>query len=588
MVTLNDRSLDRLTLRHFWRTTYAFKRDFYLALFIQLSTICFSTVLPFIVGKALSELVHPGHHLSGYVIAFSGVAAFTVLTNYIGFNAFFRLQPKVMGRLFNECYAMLTRRGMSFHNNQVSGKLVTDALDYPTSYIQLSNTVMIDIIPFAVAIVSGLTVIFINSWMIGIVMLLMTLVAIGTGITLRRRMAPFRLKRIEARQAMISHYADSIVNIQTIKTFAREQDELERHKALARKLQARQSHDWHLVAKDGSFRIFYLLAFETIFILLTIWLVDRDPSLLATGIFAFSYTITLSNRLFAVGSMVRGFEESLLQAEPISRALNEDHEVKDAPDASKLAVAAGAVRFSDVEFHYADSSAENVVFERLNLDIRPGEKVGLVGPSGGGKSTITKLLLRFEDIQRGTIEIDGQDIAQVTQQSLRDAIAYVPQESLLFHRTIKENIGYGRPDASDADIIRAAKDAVAHEFIMGLPDGYETIVGERGIKLSGGQRQRIAIARAILKDAPIIVLDEATSALDSESEVAIQNALWRLMEGRTAIVIAHRLSTIQRMDRIVVLDKGDISEQGSHKDLLKSEGLYARLWAHQSGGFMKD
>jgi ATP-binding cassette subfamily B protein len=222
------------------------------------------------------------------------------------------------------------------------------------------------------------------------------------------------------------------------------------------------------------------------------------------------------------------------------------------------------------------------------LHIKPGEKIGLVGPSGGGKSTLTRLLLRFEELTTGTITIDGQNIAEITQASLREAISYVPQEPLLFHRPILENIAYGRPTATPAEVRAAAKAAHAADFIKDLPHGYDTIVGERGVKLSGGQRQRIAIARAILKDAPLLILDEATSALDSESEVLIQDALWKLMQKRTAIVIAHRLSTIQKMDRILVLEDGAIVEEGTHKQLLKLGGTYARLWGHQSGGFLEN
>jgi ATP-binding cassette subfamily B protein len=228
------------------------------------------------------------------------------------------------------------------------------------------------------------------------------------------------------------------------------------------------------------------------------------------------------------------------------------------------------------------------VFDELNLHIQSGEKIGLVGPSGGGKSTLTRLMLRFDDVQAGSITIDGQNIADVTQASLRQNIAYVPQEPLLFHRTIGENISYGRPEAKQSEIAEAARKAKADEFITKLADGYKTVVGERGVKLSGGQRQRVAIARAILKDAPILILDEATSALDSESEVLIQQALWELMKGRTAIVIAHRLSTIQKMDRIIVLDDGKIVEEGTHKQLLAKKGLYAKLWSHQSGGFIEE
>lgn len=272
----------------------------------------------------------------------------------------------------------------------------------------------------------------------------------------------------------------------------------------------------------------------------------------------------------------------------MTEILLEKTEITDAPRAKKLRVTKGAIDLADVTFAYHDSSAPETVFEKLSLHIPAGQKLGLVGPSGGGKSTLTRLLLRFDDIDNGTIKIDKQSISDITQASLRRAISYVPQEPLLFHRSVLENIAYGKPGATQAQVEHAAKLAFADEFIDRLPDGYNTIVGERGVKLSGGQRQRIAIARAILKDAPILILDEATSALDSESEAYIQRALEQLMKNRTALVIAHRLSTIQKMDRIIVLENGAITEDGTHDQLLKSKHTYAKLWTHQSGGFIED
>ena len=264
------------------------------------------------------------------------------------------------------------------------------------------------------------------------------------------------------------------------------------------------------------------------------------------------------------------------------------HAVTDRPDAQPLAVSRGEIRFEDVSFGYGGTRA---VLDDLSLHIRPGEKIGLVGRSGAGKSTIVNLLLRFYDTAKGRILIDGQDIARATQDSLRAQIGMVTQDTSLLHRSVRENIVYGRPDASDAQMLSAAQRAEAHEFIGTLADakgrrGYDAHVGERGVKLSGGQRQRIAIARVMLKDAPILLLDEATSALDSEVEAAIQQSLYRLMEGKTVVAIAHRLSTIAAMDRLIVLDRGRIAEEGDHRSLLARGGLYARLWAHQSGGFL--
>src|ERR1700731_2268600 len=266
--------------------------------------------------------------------------------------------------------------------------------------------------------------------------------------------------------------------------------------------------------------------------------------------------------------------------------------VLDRPDAQPLRVTRGDIRFEGVSFAYGGaSSLQRPVIDSFNLHIRPGEKIGLVGRSGAGKSTIVNLLLRFYDIQRGRVLIDGQDIALATQDSLRAQIGMVTQDTSLLHRSVSENIRYGRPDAGDADMVAAAKRAEAHEFIVTLADamgrtGYAAHVGERGVKLSGGQRQRIAIARVMLKDAPILLLDEATSALDSEVEAAIQQSLNRLMEGKTVVAIAHRLSTIAAMDRLIVLDKGRVIEEGNHYSLLAQGGVYARLWAHQSGGFL--
>ena len=270
--------------------------------------------------------------------------------------------------------------------------------------------------------------------------------------------------------------------------------------------------------------------------------------------------------------------------------LSRTHAVVDAPDAQPLRVPRGEIRFERVSFAYG---GKGKVIDELSLHIRPGEKIGLVGRSGAGKSTIVNLLLRFFDVEQGRVLIDAQDIAHATQDSLRAQVGMVTQDTSLLHRSVRDNILYGRPDATDADMIAAAKRAEAHDFILGLADPrgrkeYDAHVGERGVKLSGGQRQRIAIARVMLKDAPILLLDEATSALDSEVEAAIQASLYKLMEGKTVVAIAHRLSTIAAMDRLIVLEKGRIVEDGDHRTLLARGGLYARLWAHQSGGFLLD
>lgn len=292
----------------------------------------------------------------------------------------------------------------------------------------------------------------------------------------------------------------------------------------------------------------------------------------------------MEEKLISVGSQINSFSEVWGEIKDSLVEIYEPHEILDARDAVPLKVEKGSIELSAVEFVY-DATP---IFQGLSLRIASGQRIGLVGKSGAGKSTLVRLLLRHHDLQGGTISIDGQNIAEVTQESLREAISIVPQEAVLFHRTIAENISYGNLSATTEDIERAAKLAHAHEFISKLPEGYGALVGERGVKLSGGERQRIVIARAILKNAPILVLDEATSALDSESEVLIQDALHGLMQGKTVIAIAHRLSTLREMDRIIVLKDGSIEEDGTHEELARGSGTYSELWTHQAGGFIPD
>jgi ABC-type multidrug transport system fused ATPase/permease subunit len=292
----------------------------------------------------------------------------------------------------------------------------------------------------------------------------------------------------------------------------------------------------------------------------------------------------LLDSLLFIGNSLNGMMENYGEVKEGLDMIVHPHEIQDVPEAAVLRAPKGAVSFEKVKFSYG---GRRNVFENFSLEIPAGQKVGLVGESGAGKSTFTQLLLRMYDVESGRINIDGQQIAEVTQESLRSSISYVPQSSMLFHRSLKENILYGNPEASEEEVILAAKQAGAHDFIMDLEKGYDTLVGERGVKLSGGQAQRISIARAMLKaKAPILILDEATSSLDSESEHIVQQALNQLIQDRTVIAIAHRLSTLLAMDRILVLDKGQIVEDGSHAELLAKGGIYARLWSLQAGGFL--
>ena len=577
--------VDRQTIRIFWQVGRKYKNLFIKSLLFPAGLVLSGVVAPLFISKTIGALVVPGEDPQRYLIAFVAVATIGLVCNRIGHPALMKYMALVSRDLQSLVLATLLHRSIGFHNNTVGGKLVSDAADYPTAFERLVDSVGTTVIPLGVTLTAGTLLIYLESWPLGIFITAMTFVIVGSGVHDSRRTAPRRAKRQKAGKDVTAHMSDTISNIQTAKTFARESEELKAHERLSHALAEIRIRDWRELSVNGNTRLFILVAFQAVMVFLIIKLVQQNHALLGVGIFAFSFSVTLSNRLFEINLLIRNVEEAFLQASPMTAYIIESPEVRDARGAKKLAVRGGGVAFSDLSFAYQDDDAK-MVFSHLDLAIAPGEKVGLVGPSGGGKSTLTRLLLRFDDAQAGTVEIDGQDISRVTQKSLRRAISYVPQEPLLFHRTIRENIAYGNPQASLAAVKKAAKLAHADEFISQLRHGYDTVVGERGVKLSGGQRQRIAISRAILKDAPILMLDEATSALDSESEKLIQDALWKLMKDRTAIVVAHRLSTIQKMDRIVVLDHGKVAEQGTHRQLLEQKGLYAKLWSHQSGGFI--
>ncbi|MBM6592793.1 ABC transporter ATP-binding protein [Microvirga pudoricolor] len=392
----------------------------------------------------------------------------------------------------------------------------------------------------------------------------------------------------DTRSALVGRVVDSYTNILTVKLFARGAEERSAvHDALASHTRA-FLNSFRLITGVGGILALMnsALLVATGGLSVALW----TRGLMTSGEAATGLALVM--RILAMSGWVmqtvRGVFENIGVVQESMDTISRPHAIVDAPSAPALAVTRGEVRFEGVSFHYG---REDGVIENLDLTIRPGEKVGLVGASGAGKSTIVSLMLRLHDLEGGRILIDGQDIAGVSQDSLRRAIAVVTQDTSLLHRSIRDNIAYGRPGSGEAEIERAARLAHAHDFILGLEDhrgrrGYDAQVGERGVKLSGGQRQRIAIARVILKDAPILVLDEATSALDSEVEAAIQEALSTLMEGKTVIAIAHRLSTIAALDRLVVIDGGRIVEEGTHGELLRREGLYSRLWLRQSGGFL--
>lgn len=495
------------------------------------------------------------------------------------------MEASAMPDLYKKIFNTLTEQSLTFHSNRFGGALVSQTTKLIGSFEKFWDTVFFMLTPAVSGMIAAITIMSFLFWQYAIVLAVICVVFIITVVIGSRFLLARNREEAQAATASNAYVADAVTNVVTIKSHGHEADELDR-----------------LIKRTGSWRDKslsamrgFLIVSSTYAVLMTtlniiaviaaIWAAEHHILSVGLVYLAITYTFTVSRYLWDMNNIMRTYYRIMGDAHDMTEILRLTPEVVD-HSSKKLVVTKGSVEFHDATFTHDGST--DPLFDNFSLSIKSGERIGLVGHSGSGKTTLTRLLLRFADLDSGTITIDNQDIARVSQESLRKSIAYVPQEPMLFHRTLRENIAYGKPDATEAEIIKAAKQANAYTFIVGLPQGLDTMVGERGVKLSGGQRQRIAIARAILKDAPILLLDEATSALDSESEKLIQDALAKLMKNRTSIVIAHRLSTIAKLDRIIVLSDGDIVEQGSHEQLTKENGVYAKLWSHQSGGFIEE
>jgi ATP-binding cassette, subfamily B, bacterial len=504
-------------------------------------------------------------------------------------RAFWRTQDAIMRDLNMTVFDHLSKMSYRFFSNRFAGSLVNQTNKFVGSYERLTDPLTWNV--FKLLITLGFTVVVLWPKAPLVVVVILALAAVYTPLVwmYRRRQVPFNRAWAEAETKRTGQVADAISNVLAVKSFANEPLELSRMQERVDEVHSRSIATMRENMRHELVTGFFQRNINIATIILSIILAVNGIIEVGIIYLALNYTSQILKRLWDLNNTFRQFTRVFGDASDMAEILQIEPEVADPLVPLPFAAEKGDVTFTNVTFWYKEAGSDKALFNKLNIAVKSGEKIGLVGPSGGGKTTVTKLLLRFMDIQDGVIEIDGQDISKSLQADVRKAITYVPQEPLLFHRSLSENIAYGKLGASQEEIEAAAKKAHAHEFIEQLKDGYETLVGERGVKLSGGQRQRVAIARAMIKNAPILVLDEATSALDSESEKLIQEALWKLMEGKTAIVIAHRLSTIQHMDRIIVLDKGKVVEEGSHQQLVKKKnGLYAKLWSHQSGGFLEE
>ncbi len=484
----------------------------------------------------------------------------------------------------------LLKQSLSFYQDDFAGRVATKVMQTSLA-VRESVMKMLDVFVYVCVYFTSIVVLLATA---DVRLMIPFVIWLAVYIMIQLYFVP-KLKNVaseqaEARSMMTGRIVDSYTNIATVKLFSHSKRETEYAEEGMEGFLDTVYRQMRLVTGfDISVEISnYILVFSIAATSVVLWL----DSAISVGAIAVAISLALRINGMSMWIMweVGALFENIGTVVDGSSTLSKPIDITDKKDAKPINVDKGGIEFDNVSFHYGENKG---VIDNLNLNIKPGEKVGLVGRSGAGKSTLVNLLLRFHDVEQGQIRIDGQAIEEVTQDSLRSNIGMVTQDTSLLHRSIRDNILYGRPDASEEQLLSATKQAQADEFIQTLTDpfgnvGYDAQVGERGVKLSGGQRQRIAISRVLLKDAPLLILDEATSALDSEVESAIQESLNELMEGKTVIAIAHRLSTIAAMDRLIVLDKGQVVEQGTHQELVKSGGIYAQLWNHQTGGFIGD
>ncbi|KJK33869.1 ABC transporter ATP-binding protein [Lentzea aerocolonigenes] len=553
-----------------------------------LGVTCQLYLAPLAVGGLVGKLAGGGDTSLGavlpYVLAFGGLMLLSELLWRIGMHCLNRVDGRGIENLSALAMDELLRKDAAFFHDNFAGSLTKRVLSFAFRFEDFVDTLAFKI--FANLIPLGFACVVLWSYHPVLVAVLVGLILV-TGCVV----APLirhRQRLVDQREAAIAqvsgHVSDTLTNMDTVRAFAAERREGAEHRTRAAKQRTLALRSWD----------YNNLRIDTVIAPLSV-LTNVLGLVVAIGVsggigveaivVTFAYFGNATRIMFEFNQIYRQVESALTEAAQFTELLLDPPTVLDPLHPEPLLVKDSRVQFENVVFTHG---GDEPLFDGLDLDIPAGTRIGLVGRSGGGKTTLTRLLLRLMDVDRGRVLIGGQDIARLSQADLRGLIAYVPQDPAMFHRTLRENIAFARPGATDAEILRAAHAAHVTEFVDALPDGFDTMVGERGIKLSGGQRQRVALARAILRDAPILLLDEATSALDSESEVLVQEALWRLMEGRTAIVVAHRLSTVVRMDRLIVLDRGRIVEQGTHAELLDAEGTYAKLWRHQSGGFLDE
>ena len=496
-----------------------------------------------------------------------------------------RLEAKVITDLYQRAFDYLLGHSHEFFISNFTGPLTRRVTRYARSFEQVFDNLVFNFFSAFIFAAGVIGVLSFRSPLLGAGLFAWTVSFMYVQFRMMQSLQKLRAASTAEDSRVTGFLSDEVINHSTITSFAAARYEGLRFQETIADWYAATRRAWNADAWIYAVQGLFAIGIEIALLFGAALLWQRGLVTVGDFVLIQVYIITLMERLWGIGQNMRQLYSSFADATEMLDILELPHSVQDAFDATPLSVREGAITFEHVRFEYRDS---HEVLRDFDLAIAPHEKVALIGSSGAGKTTIAKLLLRLYDVSGGSIAIDGQDIARVTQESLRRAIAFVPQDPMLFHRSLMDNIRYGRQEATDDEVIEAAKQAHCHEFISQYPEGFQTLVGERGVKLSGGERQRVAIARAILKDAPILVLDEATSSLDSESERLIQDALMRLMKGKTVIAIAHRLSTVMHMDRLVVMEKGAVALSGTHEELLSQESnLYKKLWEIQAGGFIR-
>ncbi|MEO3814090.1 ABC transporter ATP-binding protein [Sphaerisporangium sp. B11E5] len=581
------RSAVLLALRYYSRTLLDLWRVAVPALIgPALGNICLYYLAPLMVGGIVGRLAAGGGgavaELVPYVLGFGALMLTGEVLWRVGIHFLNRTDARGIERLGVTGMDKLLAKDAAFFHDNFAGSLTKRVLSFSSGFENFMDTMTFSIVSKVVPLAFASVVLWrYHPLLVLVLMGLIVITAFLVAPLIRRRQ-----KLVDQREAakvrVSGHVADVLSNMDTVRAFAAEDREAVENRARLAEQRKLSLRSWDY----GNLRVDTVVAplavlTSTLGLLLAVVL--RGGLGVEAIVVTFTYYAHAISIMFEFNQVYRRLESVLTEAAQFTELLLTPPAVVDPDEPQPLRPADAGVRFERVTFAHAGNPR---LFDGLDLHIPAGTKIGLVGRSGGGKTTLTRLLLRLMDIEGGRILIGGQDISRLRQADLRSLIAYVPQEPAMFHRSLRDNIAFARPGATDAEIQQAARAAHVTEFAEALPDGFDTLVGERGVKLSGGQRQRVALARAILRDAPILLLDEATSALDSESEILVQEALWRLMRDRTALVVAHRLSTVVRMDRLVVLDQGRIVEQGDHRELLEAQGPYARLWHHQSGGFL--